>query len=79
MTDIAMTLSVAEEAIALLTGNNRACSDGGSREDKCGSGEGSRVRTENGSFSETRPLYNRGRPRKKLLCLQGIWAHSLSL
>jgi len=28
--DIAMTLSVAEEANALSVGNNRACSDGGS-------------------------------------------------
>jgi len=31
--DIAMTLSVAEEANAFSTGNNRACSDGGSRKD----------------------------------------------
>jgi len=30
MTDIAMTISVAEEAIALSAGNNRAFSDGGS-------------------------------------------------
>jgi len=30
MTDIAMTISVAEEANALSAGNNRAFSDGGS-------------------------------------------------
>jgi len=31
-----MTLSVAEEANATSAGDNRACSDGRSREDKCG-------------------------------------------
>ena len=30
MTDIAMTISVAEEANAPSAGNNRVCSDGGS-------------------------------------------------
>ena len=38
MTDIAMTISVAEEANALLAGNNRACSNGRDREDKCSGG-----------------------------------------
>ena len=33
-----MTLSVAEEANAFSAGNNRACSNGESREDKCGNG-----------------------------------------
>jgi len=36
-TEPAMTFSVAEEATIASAGNNRACSDGGSREDKCGS------------------------------------------
>ena len=35
--DNAMTLSVVEEANAFSTGNNRACSNGRSREDKCSS------------------------------------------
>ena len=37
-----MTPSVAEEAAAPSAGDNRACSDGRSRENECGSGEGSR-------------------------------------
>jgi len=37
MTNIAMTISVAEEASAPLAGNNRACSDRRDREDKCSS------------------------------------------
>ena len=37
-TDNATTLSVAEEANAPSAGNNRACSDGESREDKYGNG-----------------------------------------
>jgi len=39
-----MTISVAKEANAFLAGDNRACSNGRSREDKCGSGEGSKAR-----------------------------------
>jgi len=34
-----MTLGVAEEATTASAGDNRACSDGGSRENKCGSVE----------------------------------------
>jgi len=52
--DIAMTISVAEKAKALSAGNNRACSDGRSREDKHGGSE--RVRTEDRN------------PKKRLLC-----------
>jgi len=40
-TDIAMTISVAEEATASSAGNNRACSNGGNRKDKCGVVRGS--------------------------------------
>ena len=36
-TEPVTTFSVAEEATIASAGNNRACSDGGSREDKCGS------------------------------------------
>ena len=47
-----MTISVAEEANA-SAGDNGACSNGGSRENECGSGEGIRARgrTEYGGFS----------------------------
>ena len=38
-TDIATTISMAEEAIASLAGDNRAYSDGGNREDECGGSE----------------------------------------
>jgi len=44
-----MTISVAEEAIAFSAGNNRACSNGRSGKDECGSSK--RVGTESrGSF-----------------------------
>jgi len=43
MTDIAMTSSVAEKATAPLVGNNRACSDRRSRENKYSSSK--RIRT----------------------------------
>ena len=44
-----MTPSVAEKVAASSAGNNRACSDRRSREDKCGSGEGSRARSRDSS------------------------------
>jgi len=34
-----MTFGVAEEATIASTGDNRACSDGRSRENECGSGK----------------------------------------
>jgi len=34
-TNIAMTISVVEEATASSASNNRACSNGGNREDEC--------------------------------------------
>ena len=40
-----MTLSVAEKANAFSAGDNRACSNGRSRTDECGSSEGSGVRS----------------------------------
>ena len=42
----ATTLGVAEEATTASAGNNRACSDGGCGENKCGSGKRNRRRTE---------------------------------
>ena len=38
-----MTISVAEEANVPSVGNNKACSNRGSGEDKCGNGEGTRT------------------------------------
>jgi len=43
-TEPAMTIGVAEEATIASAGNNRACSDRRSREDKCGGSEGNRTR-----------------------------------
>ena len=42
--DIAMTLSVAEETNASSVGDNRACSDGRSGEDKCGGSQRYKIR-----------------------------------
>jgi len=36
-TEHAMTISVAKEANAFSVGNNRACSNGGDKEDECSS------------------------------------------
>jgi len=51
--DIAMTLSVAEEANAFSAGNNRAYSDRRSRKDECSGSQRCRagIRTECGSSS----------------------------
>ena len=64
-----MTISVAEEANAPSVGDNRACSDRRSGENKCGSGERAGGKTGYGGFSETEPLYNGGRQREELLRL----------
>jgi len=56
-----MTLSVAEEANAFSAGDNRACSNGRDREDKCSSGKRARSRTGCRGSSEMRPLCNGGR------------------
>ena len=42
-TDIAMTPSVAEKANAFSAGNNKVCSDGGSRMNKHGNSEKTRI------------------------------------
>jgi len=46
-----MILSVAKEANTSSAGNNRACSDGGSREDKCSGSQRLGGRTECGGSS----------------------------
>jgi len=48
-----MTFGVAEETTIVSAGDNRACSDGRSGENECGSGEGirSRSRAEYGGAS----------------------------
>ena len=60
-----MTPSVAEEATTSSAGDNRACSNGGSREDKCG---------DNTTAAEDRvgamqPICHGGRQREELLYL----------
>ena len=48
MTDIAMTISIAEEANAPSVGNNRVCSDGRDRENKCSGSQRTRVEVRTG-------------------------------
>ena len=43
VTDIATTISVAEETNASSAGTNKACSNGGSRKDECGDGKRTRA------------------------------------
>ena len=74
-TDIAMTISVAEEATASSAGDNWACSDGGSGKDECGGREGAGSR----GSSKMGPLCYGHRSWEKLLCLWGFWAHGPSL
>jgi len=76
-TDIATTISIAEEANTSSAGANKACSNGGSRKDKCGDGE--RTRTGNRGAFQKRPLCYRSRSGKKLLCLWRIWTHGSPL
>jgi len=68
---------MAEKANALSVGDNRACSDGRSRKNKYSDDKGTGTR--DGDTSQKGFLYNGGGLRKKLLCLQRIWAYSLLL
>jgi len=76
-TEPATTSSVPEEATIASAGNNRACSDGRSGENKRGSRERTGGRIGYGGSSETVPLCNGGRQGEELLCLQRIWAYGL--
>ena len=60
-TDIAMTISVVEEANASSVGNNRAYSDGGGRKDKCGGSQRCRTGTGCGGSPKKGPLCNGSR------------------
>ena len=73
VTDIAMTISVAEEANAFSAGVNKACSNGGSRKNKCSNGEGTGAGGR--GASQKRHLCYGSRLGKKLLHLWRIWAH----
>ncbi len=66
-----MTLSVAEEANAFSAGNNRACSNGESREDKCGNG----MTIAENRVGAIQPICYRSRQREKLLCLWRFWVY----
>jgi len=67
---------VAEEANIFSAGDNRACSNGRSGENKCNSGK--RARTGYRS-SKKGPICDGGRLRKELLCLWSFWAHGSPL
>jgi len=64
-----MTLGVAEEATIASAGDNRACSDGRSGENKCSGSKGTGDRTGCRGSSEKGSFCNGGRLRKKLLRL----------
>jgi len=76
VTSNAITTSVAEKTGHVSSvGNNRAYSDGGSGKDKCGNNTPSIE----GRGCSKKPLCYKYKQRKKLLCMQRIWAHSLTL
>ena len=77
VTDIAMTLSVAEEANASSAGNNRACSNRRGRINECSSSEGTGTR--NRSASKKELLCNGSGQGEKLLYLQRIQTHGPTL
>ena len=74
-TDNATTISVAKETNTFSAGNNRACSDGGSREDECGDG----MATAENRVGTMQLICHRGGQGEELLCLWRIWAHGLPL
>jgi len=76
-TNIAMTISVAEEVFVSSAGTNKACSNRESRKDKYGDGEGTGVGSR--GTSQKRSLCYGSRLGKKLLYLRRIWAHGLPL
>ena len=76
-TDIAMTISVVEEANAFSAGANKACSNRGSRKDKCS--DSKRTGAGDKGTSQKRSLHYGNGSGEKLLCLQRIWAHGLPL
>ena len=76
-TEPATTLGVAEEATIASAGDNRACSDGGSGKDECGSSE--RCRTRGWGASKTGPLCYGYRSGEKLLRLRRIRAYGPQL
>ena len=73
----AMTIGVAEEAAIASADDNRACSNGGNREDKCGSSKGCGTRGR--GSSKMGPLCDGGGQGKELFCLWGIWTYGPSL
>jgi len=81
MTKPATIFGMAEEAAIASAGDNRACSDGRSRKNKCGSGERTRNwgRTKCRRFSKMRLLCYRYRSKSELLCVWRFWAHGPTL
>ena len=75
--DNAMILSVAEETRnTALVDDNRACSDGECRKNKCSGSEGIRTRDRT---TKKGPLCNGCGQGEKLLCLWRIQAHGPTL
>jgi len=75
-TDNAMTLSVIEKAgNAPLAGENRACSNGESKKDKCNND----IPIAKSRIGTTQSLCNGSGQGKELLYLQRVRAHSLIL
>ena len=75
-TDNAMTLSVVEKARnAPLAGDNGARSNGRSRKNECNNS----VLVAEGRIGTMQPICHGDRWREKLLCLQGIQVHGLTL
>jgi len=69
------TFGVAEKTTIASAGNNRACSDGRSGENKCGGSKGTGDRTGYRNSSEKGSFCNGNRQRKELLYMWGIRAH----
>jgi len=77
MTVNAMTLSVVEKVTTFSAGNNRACSDRRSGENKCNGVE--RAGTRDGGSSKKGSLHYGSGSWKELLHLQRFWAYGLLL
>jgi len=74
-TEPTMTFGMAEEATIASAGNNRACSNRRSGENKCGGSKGTGDRIGYKNSSEKGSFCNGNRQRKELLYMWGIRTH----
>jgi len=70
-TNNATTISVAKNANVSSADDNRACFDGGSRENECGNG----TTTTEDRVGAMQPICHGSRQEEKLLCLWRFQAH----